>query len=213
MLPHPRGWGPDVLDGGFAYYVGFIDAVGLVEHLSKYFNFHADSARYTEVNEPLGVELLWPAKLRAAEGYLFMFVLGKLEEEAVTRHGRLGGWTQTDVKPLPVAVQNALQRDWRMVKDRCLDCGQPGHFAGSRLCQHIAIAPKSLAAASLAPAMHPSPAPPRGAAVAPAPMPSGPKAEAAPAQPKHPVANVAAVPKPSEPKAGAAPGQAHAGPS
>lgn len=204
---------PDILDGGFAYYVGFIDAAGLGEHLRKYFNRHADSARYTKVNEPLGVELLWPAKLRAAEGYLFMFVLGKLEEDAVARHGRLGGWTQTCVKPLPVAVQNALQRDWRMVNDRCLDCGQPGHFAGSHLCQHIAITSKSLAAASLAPAMQPSSAQPRVAAVAPAPMPSEPRAEAAPAQPKHPVAIVAAVPKPSEPKAGAAPGHANAGPS
>ena len=137
-----------ILTAGFAFYVGIIDKDGVREHLEKYFYCLPESARFTRANKPLGVELLWPAQFRAAEAYLFAFVLGKLSEDAVLQHGRLGGWTQTHVAPLPVATFNSLQRDWRMVHDRCLDCGLAGHFAGSRLCVLAQQGAKSKAAPS-----------------------------------------------------------------
>lgn len=173
-----------ILTGGFAYYVGVIDKYGLLDRLQKHFGCHADSARFTKVNKPLGLELLWPVRSRAAEAYLFMFVLGKLDEVAVLRHGRLGGWTQTHVAPLPVAAFNSLQRDWRMVNDRCLECGLSGHKAGSALCGQAQEAAKakassrssssSMAKASQLPLALPVPvvkcaAPPHAKASAPAP--------------------------------------------
>ena len=125
------------LTGGFAYYVGSIDKEYLQDRLQKHCSGHADGARFTKENKPLGLELLWPARSRAAEAYLFNVLLGKLGEDAVLRHGRLGGWTQTHVAPFPVANFNWLQREWRMVNDRCLDCGALGHFSGSILCTKI----------------------------------------------------------------------------
>jgi len=98
-----------ILTGGFAYYVGVIDKDGLQGHLEQYFTCRPDSARYTRVNKPLGVELLWPVQSRAAEAYLFAFLLGKLDADAVLRHVRLGGRTQTNVPPLPVAALSIFE--------------------------------------------------------------------------------------------------------
>ena len=58
---------------------------------------HTDGAgaAFTEENPPLGVIFLWPAAHRAVESYLFALLLEKLPEDAVVRHVRVGGWTQT----------------------------------------------------------------------------------------------------------------------
>lgn len=176
-----------ILTGGFAYYVGFIDKDGLQEHLEKYFTRRPDSARFTRVNEPLGVELLWPVQSRAAEAYLFAFLLGKLDEDAALRHVRLGGWTQTNVAPLPVAAFNSLQREWRMVHDRCLDCGLAGHFAGSSLCVQAQqgvkakAAPSSSSSSAASVPSLPMPLPVAVAAKAIAPAPAANAVEPAPA--------------------------------
>ena len=94
------------------------------------------ASAYTDVNKPVGVELLWPARNPAAEAYVFAFVLNKFqtEEDALT-HVRLGGYVQTVPKPLSAFAYQSLQKQFRMVKDRCLNCGLPGHKAGWEHCK------------------------------------------------------------------------------
>ena len=47
-----------ILTGGFAYYAGSVDTESLLDRLRKHFSGHADSARFTKENKPLGLELL-----------------------------------------------------------------------------------------------------------------------------------------------------------
>ena len=138
-----------------AYYVGFALLKEVLDRLGKHFDHHDESPAFTKQNKPQGVEFLWPVRNRSAEGYVFSFLLEKFnKEDDVLRHVLVGGWTQTSAKPLGASDCNRLQREHRMVKDRCLECGMAGHFA--RRC------PKLLAKASAA-------KPSSGAAVA-APM-------------------------------------------
>ena len=114
------------------YYVGFALLSELVERVLRHFDQVDESARFTKQNAPLGVEFLWPAKNRSAEAYVFYFMLEKYnKEEDVLRHVLVGGWTQTAAKPLGCTDYTNLERDYRMLKGRCLKCGVFGHKADS----------------------------------------------------------------------------------
>ena len=113
-----------------AYYVGFALKGDLLDRLCKHFDQHEDSAAFTKTNKPLGVEFLWPARNRAAEAYLFYFLAEKFDkEDSVLKHVLVGGWTQTAAKPLGATDYNRVQREYRMLKGRCLECGRAGHLA------------------------------------------------------------------------------------
>ena len=119
---------PQTLGGPFCYYVGLVGK----EKLADRFERHSSGlgAGFTRENMPEGLVFLWPAAHRALEAYLYAFLLEKLPEDAVLRHVRLGGWTQTLArKPLPNDSHARLQLEWRMVNDRCLTCGQQGHYS------------------------------------------------------------------------------------
>ena len=119
----------------FCYYVGLVSVEDLQLRMHKHFSQDIEACKYTSMNKPLGVELLWPARHRAAEGYLFFFVLNKFpNEKDVLQHVRLGGFVQTSTKPLSTESCNGLQRQYRMVKNLYLDCGLPGHKANSGEC-------------------------------------------------------------------------------
>ena len=108
----------------------------LHERMYKHSSQDIVACKYISVNKPLGVDLLWPATHRAAEGYLFLYVLNKFRcEEDVLRHVRLGGFVQTATKPVSVENHNSLQRQFRMVKHLCLVCGLSGHKAGEEQCK------------------------------------------------------------------------------
>ena len=122
--------------GAFCYYVGLVPEEELHERMHKHSSQDVVACKYTSVNKPLGLELLWPATHRAAEGYLFLYVWSKFRcEKDVLRHVRLGGFVQTATKPLSVGNCNSLQRQFRMVKDLCLVCGLSGHKAGEEQCK------------------------------------------------------------------------------
>ena len=121
-----------------AYYVGIAFLDELFDRLCKHFDQHDDSAVFTKQNKPQGVEFLWPARNRSAEAYLYYFLLEKYnKEEDVLRHVLVGGWTQTGAKPLGASDYNRLQREYRMVKGRCLECGRGGHYA--RHCPNVLV--------------------------------------------------------------------------
>mgnify|MGYP002041679741 FL=1 len=119
----------------FCYYVGLVAVEDLQLRLNKHFSQDVEACTYTAINKPLGVELLWPARHSAAEGYLFLYVLSKFSNEKdVLQHVRLGGFVQTSTKALSTENYNGLQRQFRMVKNLCLDCGLAGHKANSSEC-------------------------------------------------------------------------------
>ena len=120
----------------YCYYVGLVPEEDLHERMEKHFAQDVVTSKFTAVNKPLGVELLWPAAHRAAEGYLFLYVLNKFHyEDDVLKHVRLGGFVQTATKPLSAENYNSLQRQFRMVKTLCLDCGLSSHKAGADECE------------------------------------------------------------------------------
>ena len=63
--------------GLFCYYVGLVPEEELHSRMQKHFAQDVNACKYTSVNKPVGVELFWPARRRAAEGYLFLYVLSK----------------------------------------------------------------------------------------------------------------------------------------
>lgn len=132
------------------------------------------AARFTQVNKPIAVELCIPAARRAAEAYIYAFLLELLPEDAVCLHGRLGGWTRCHPKPLPLAVQSEVQRQLRMVRDRCLEYGERSHFCRTEACplfQHSSQR-ASVSPAASALAAQPAPADQLAPARAPAPVPA-----------------------------------------
>ena len=70
--------------GSVAYYVGIIEKGSLLERLEKH-RSQRNCPLFTRVHKPLGVELLSSATLRAAEGYLFMYLLGKFPHEEMRK--------------------------------------------------------------------------------------------------------------------------------
>lgn len=122
-----------ILTAGFVYYVGIIPASEIVDRIQKHKT--GNGARFTRANVPVAVELRWPALRRAAEAYIYAYLLELLPAGAVCLHGRLGGWTQCHPKPLPVVIQSEVQRQWRMVRDRSLECGEEGHFCRTPACR------------------------------------------------------------------------------
>ena len=102
-----------ILTAGFVYYVGIAPVEEIVDRMAKH--LAGTAARFTQVNKPIAVELCIPAARRSAEVFSHAFLLELLPEDAVCLHGRLGGWTQCHPKPLPLAVQSEVQRQWRMV--------------------------------------------------------------------------------------------------
>ena len=91
--------------------MGLVPEEELHERMHKHSSQDVVACKYTSVNKPLGVELLWPAIHRAAEGYLFLYVFSKFRcEEDVLRHVRVGKFVQTATKTLSVEIYNSLQR-------------------------------------------------------------------------------------------------------
>ena len=108
------------------YYGGFGPLDKLAGRILGHFDQVNESARFTKKHRPVGVEFFWPARNRGAEAYVFYFLLEKYEnEDDILKHVLVGGWTQTDVKPLGTTDLNTLQREYRMLKGRCLKCGLP----------------------------------------------------------------------------------------
>ena len=144
----------------FCYYVGLATVEELQQRMDKHFARDVEACKYTAVHKPLGVELLWPARHRAAEGYLFQYVLSKFRNEKdVLHHVRLGGFVQTSTKPLSTENYNGLARQYRMVRNLCLDCGLSGHKANSgecKLSRRSASSPVNVVL-PLAPTFAPSP--------------------------------------------------------
>ena len=109
-------------DGSLFYYVGF-------EHRSQIGNrvrqhFAGRGAAYTQERRPRRVLLVWPVRHAAAEAYLFALLLSTLPAGSLER---LGGWTQTSVRPSPLCRQQ-FEEQRRCMRSLCFKCGGR-HFA------------------------------------------------------------------------------------
>ena len=83
-----------VLASGGKYYVGIEERRFLKQRLTK--QFEGRGAHWNKTHAPTGVAYVMPAPHRAAEAYVFFALLAKLPARSLER---LGGWTQTSVKP------------------------------------------------------------------------------------------------------------------
>ncbi len=89
-------------------------------------------------HKAMDVAVVWPVASRAAEAYVFYALMESLPLCSV-ESGRLGGWTQTQSDPSRLQTF-MLQREWRMLTRRCLDCGSSQHWAGDGECVAKALA-------------------------------------------------------------------------
>ena len=85
-------------------------------------HFMQRGAHFTMAHKPVDVAVVWPVASRAAEAYVFYALMESLPLCSV-ESGRLGGWTQTQSDPSRLQTF-VLQREWRMLTRRCLDCGR-----------------------------------------------------------------------------------------
>jgi predicted GIY-YIG superfamily endonuclease len=101
-------------------------------------HFAQRAAHFTLAHKPMGVAVVWPVASRAAEAYVFYALMESLPLCSV-ESGRLGGWTQTQSDPSRLQAF-MLQREWRMLTRRCLDCGSSQHWSGDSQCVPKALA-------------------------------------------------------------------------
>lgn len=101
-------------------------------------HFMQRGAHFTMAHKPVDVAVVWPVASRAAEAYVFYALMESLPLCSV-ESGRLGGWTQTQSDPSRLQTF-VLQREWRMLTRRCLDCGSSQHWAGDGQCVPKALA-------------------------------------------------------------------------
>ena len=108
------------------WYVGVEHRSQIARRVQTQFAQTPSAAHFCRVNKPKRIEVIWPARDRAAEAFVFYALVGKLPARALAS-GRLGGWTQThtDVNQLG---RVHLERERRMVTNSCLGCGKKGHF-------------------------------------------------------------------------------------
>jgi predicted GIY-YIG superfamily endonuclease len=109
-------------------------------HIARRVQSHLaqQAAHFTLAHKPVDVAVVWPVASRAAEAYVFYALMESLPLCAV-ESGRLGGWTQTQSDPSRLQTF-MLQREWRMLTRRCLDCGSSQHWAGAGQCVPKALA-------------------------------------------------------------------------
>ena len=121
---------PQVLNGGFTWYVGLVPAKDVVSRMAA----HAAGAAsdFTAANPPILVEFIHPAPSPAAEAYLFFAMNSKLSEAAI-EGGRLGGWVQTRPKPSQLC-RLLLKEQKRMIDGSCIACGDSWHSARDKRC-------------------------------------------------------------------------------
>ena len=91
---------PQITGGPFCWYVGLCHRSQLRRRVEAH--FVGKGADFTLAHQPSQVELVWPAREKAAEAFLFFAMVAKLPQAAVTG-GRVGGWTQTRPKASPVS--------------------------------------------------------------------------------------------------------------
>ena len=122
--------------GPSTLYVGVEHSSHIARRVQSHFAQRA--AHFTLAHKPMDVAVVWPVASRAAEAYVFYALMESLPLCSV-ESGRLGGWTQTQSDPSRLQTF-MLQRDWRMLTRRCLDCGSPQHWAGDSQCVPKALA-------------------------------------------------------------------------
>ena len=77
-------------------YVGIVPSSKLCERLADH--WAGRGADFTRVNKPQKVCFVHPAPNSAAEGYMYLSLLGNKPAGSI---GQLGGWVQNDDKPAP----------------------------------------------------------------------------------------------------------------
>lgn len=109
----------------YNYYVGIVPQYELVKRVGDH--RHKRGADFTAANPSLSLLFLFPAASPAVEAYVYSAVMTQLPEHAIA-NGRLGGWTQTCPRSrFFEEAKKQSAREWRMVNNCCLTCGQDDH--------------------------------------------------------------------------------------
>ena len=106
------------------YYVGFEHRSDVGARVRKHFT--GNGACYTKERKPKRIILVWPVRHAAAEAYVFALLLSTFPAASIDR---LGGWTQTSVRPSPLCRQQ-FEEQRRCLRSLCFRCGGR-HFASA----------------------------------------------------------------------------------
>ena len=98
-------------------YAGFERAPQIGQRIRDHFD--GKGADFTRHHAPKDILMVWPVAHAAAEAYVFSAMLSGMPGGSVHR---LGGWTQTSVKPSPLCRQQ-YEEHRRLLCNLCFKCG------------------------------------------------------------------------------------------